>query len=150
MATVLDDERWSLEVVDDGPGIPADKAASVFSRFGTGDDSGGGTGLGLAIASWVCELHGGSIHVLPTPPGARGARLRAVLPRHTRKHATATTEVAMTPTPAPTACGARPAARRRPPPATPGTAGPDRHALRAGSGPRRAWARSRSSSSAPC
>ena len=39
----------------------------------------------------------------------------------------------------------RPAGRRR----TPGTAGPDRHALRAGSGPSRAWARSRSSSSAP-
>ncbi|MFW5468561.1 DUF4153 domain-containing protein [Knoellia sp. CPCC 206435] len=102
VATALDDERWSLDVDDDGPGISAEQAANVFSRFGTGDDSGGGTGLGLAIASWVCELHGGSIHVLPTPPGARGARLRAVLPRHTRKHATATTEVPMKPTPAPT------------------------------------------------
>ncbi len=96
VATALDASRWSLEVVDDGPGIPADKAANVFSRFGTGDDSGGGTGLGLAIASWVCELHGGSISVVSTPPEARGARLRAVLPRHTQKHSTTTTEVAMT------------------------------------------------------
>ncbi|KGN42990.1 DUF4153 domain-containing protein [Knoellia aerolata] len=100
VASVLDGARWALEVVDDGPGIPLDKAASVFSRFGTGDDSGGGTGLGLAIASWVCELHGGSIHVLPTEPGARGARLRAVLPRHTTKNAPTTPEVTMTPTPA--------------------------------------------------
>ncbi|MFC7489840.1 MULTISPECIES: DUF4153 domain-containing protein [unclassified Knoellia] len=102
VAEALDDERWSLEVVDDGPGISVEQAASVFSRFGTGDDSGGGTGLGLAIASWVCELHGGSIHVLPTPPGARGARLRAVLPRHTRTRAPLTPEVAMTATPPPT------------------------------------------------
>lgn len=108
VATALDDDRWSLDVVDDGPGISADKAANVFSRFGTGDDSGGGTGLGLAIASWVCELHGGSIQVLPTPPGGHGARLRAVLPRHTRTHVRAaappttqpTPEVTMTTTPA--------------------------------------------------
>jgi signal transduction histidine kinase len=108
-ATVLDDERWSLEVSDDGPGISADQAATIFSRFGTGDDAGGGTGLGLAIASWVCELHGGSISVLPTPAGAHGARLRAVLPRHTTTHARSvtalatepTTEATMTTTPAP-------------------------------------------------
>ena len=107
-AAVLDDDSWSLDVVDDGPGIPADKAASVFSRYGTGDDSGGGTGLGLAIAAWVCELHGGSVSVLPTPPGGRGARLRAVLPRHTRSPmreaslptARPTSEVTMTTTPA--------------------------------------------------
>ncbi|KGN33814.1 histidine kinase [Knoellia sinensis KCTC 19936] len=109
VATALEDEQWSLEVLDEGPGIPAEKAATVLSRFGTGDDSGGGTGLGLAIASWVCELHGGSIHVVPTPAGGHGARLRAVLPRHTRSHARAasapppqpTTEVTMTATPAP-------------------------------------------------
>ncbi|MFW5472466.1 DUF4153 domain-containing protein [Knoellia sp. CPCC 206450] len=116
-AAALDDDSWSLEVVDDGPGIPADKAASVFSRYGTGDDSGGGTGLGLAIAAWVCELHGGSVSVLPTPPGGRGARLRAVLPRHTRSRmreaslptARPTSEVTMTTTPAqPPAQPARP------------------------------------------
>lgn len=122
VATALDDDRWSLEVVDDGPGISADKAANVFSRFGTGDDSGGGTGLGLAIASWVCELHGGSIQVLPTPPGDRGARLRAVLPRHARTHVraaaalpTRTTQTIQTAQPIPedtmTTTPARPPAR---------------------------------------
>lgn len=81
-AGVLDSERWMLEVADEGPGIPADRAARVFDRFGSWGDSGGGTGLGLAIASWVCELHGGSIAVLPSEAAATGARIRAVLPRH--------------------------------------------------------------------
>lgn len=81
-AMPLDSERWALEVGDDGPGIPADRAERVFDRFGSWGDSGGGTGLGLAIASWVCELHGGSIAVLPPDPSAPGARIRAVLPRH--------------------------------------------------------------------
>ncbi|MBB3036954.1 signal transduction histidine kinase [Hoyosella altamirensis] len=73
----IDTQRWALEVFDEGPGIPADRAESVFTRFGSWNDSGGGTGLGLAIASWVCELHGGSISVLPADSGAH---LRAVLP----------------------------------------------------------------------
>ena len=75
------DERWWLEVADDGPGIPAEDARRVFDRFGSGDDTGGGTGIGLAIASWVCELHGGSIAALPARAGADGALIRAVLPR---------------------------------------------------------------------
>ncbi|MEO5743709.1 MAG: HAMP domain-containing sensor histidine kinase, partial [Terracoccus sp.] len=75
-------DRWSLEVTDDGPGIPQRHAERIFRRFGSGDDAGGGTGIGLAIASWVCELHGGSISAEPPAPGQSGARLRAVLPRH--------------------------------------------------------------------
>ncbi|MGL5864122.1 MAG: ATP-binding protein, partial [Phycicoccus sp.] len=82
-------DSWLLEVHDDGPGIPADRAEQVFDRFGRGDDTGGGTGLGLAIASWVCALHGGSIAVVAPPnqdqadrPAVRGATLRAILPLH--------------------------------------------------------------------
>ncbi len=72
--------RWVLEVSDDGPGIAADRAERVFERFGSGADEGGGTGLGLAIARWVAELHGGGVAVVPTPPGAHGARLRTTHP----------------------------------------------------------------------
>ena len=82
-------DRWVLEVVDDGPGIPADRAEGVFERFGSGGDGGGGTGLGLAIARWVAELHGGVVEVVPTPAGARGARLRdhaADPPEHRPAH----------------------------------------------------------------
>ena len=74
----LDEQRWVLEVRDEGPGIPADRAERVFERFGSGDDSSGGTGLGLAIARWVAELHGGRGRRRPHPtrrdrrPAARG------------------------------------------------------------------------------
>jgi two-component system sensor histidine kinase BaeS len=102
------DGSWVLEVLDDGPGIPVEQAERVLERFGTGDDSGGGTGLGLAIARWVCELHGGRVEVVPTPPGGRGARLRATLPLHPRParptHLQTTTQPSphrATPTPEP-------------------------------------------------
>ena len=84
VARAVDDDTWWLEVLDQGPGIPADRVERVFDRFGSGGDSAGGTGLGLAIASWVCELHGGTITALPTDPGTTGAHLRAVLPRRAR------------------------------------------------------------------
>lgn len=77
-------DGWWLLVADEGTGIPAEHAGRIFDRFGSGDDSGGGTGIGLAIASWVCELHGGSIAAVPPAPGEHGARLRAVLPRSPR------------------------------------------------------------------
>ncbi|MCK6209391.1 DUF4173 domain-containing protein [Georgenia sp. EYE_87] len=72
--------EWYLEVADDGPGIPPERAQQVFGRFWTADD-GGGTGLGLAIARWICDLHGGSIASLPPLPDGHGARVRVVLPR---------------------------------------------------------------------
>ena len=81
VAASVDAATWSLEVCDDGPGIPVDRVDRVFDRFGSGEDAGGGTGLGLAIARWVGELHGGTVTVVPTDPGASGARVRAVLPR---------------------------------------------------------------------
>ena len=74
---------WRLEVVDEGPGIPAADRDRVFERFGTLDD-GGGTGLGLAIARWVTDLHGGSIRFLDPEPGHAGARVRVDLPHDPR------------------------------------------------------------------
>ncbi|QIM20020.1 HAMP domain-containing histidine kinase [Phycicoccus sp. HDW14] len=71
------EDRWVLEVGDDGPGISAADAERVFERFGTGSDQAGGTGLGLAIVRWVCELHGGRVEVVPA---TRGALLRVTLP----------------------------------------------------------------------
>ncbi|MGB3185683.1 MAG: DUF4153 domain-containing protein [Ornithinimicrobium sp.] len=80
--STLETDQWALEVIDEGDGIRADQAERVFTRFGVGDDAGGGTGLGLAIASWVCQLHGGSIVALPPMSGQTGGHIRAVLPRH--------------------------------------------------------------------
>ncbi|WP_269813206.1 DUF4153 domain-containing protein [Ornithinimicrobium sediminis] len=89
-AAAEEDGRWSLEVADDGPGLPAEQARQAFSRFGTGDRSGGGTGLGLAIAGWVCRLHGGSIQALPSRLGSTGATVRALLPRDPEQRPQAT------------------------------------------------------------
>lgn len=70
----------SLEVTDEGPGIPEAERARVFERFTRGARAGrdGGTGLGLAIARWVVELHGGTIAVVDAP---HGCRIRVTLPR---------------------------------------------------------------------
>lgn len=54
--------RPTVDVNDDGPGIPPDERERVFQRFhrllGTGQD---GSGLGLAIAQEIARLHGGAI-----------------------------------------------------------------------------------------
>jgi two-component system OmpR family sensor kinase len=60
-----------LQVIDNGPGIPAALQSEVFERFARGDSSrsrkGGSTGLGLAIASAVVKAHNGSIAVHSAP-----------------------------------------------------------------------------------
>ncbi|MDD4866993.1 MAG: HAMP domain-containing sensor histidine kinase [Mycobacterium sp.] len=60
-----------LQVVDNGPGIPAALQSEVFERFARGDSSrsrkGGSTGLGLAIVSAVVKAHGGTITVDSAP-----------------------------------------------------------------------------------
>jgi two-component sensor histidine kinase len=80
-ARAVEADSWQLEVRDEGPGFPPDQTGRIFDRFGAGGDSAGGSGLGLALASWVCELHGGTITALTTDQGAGGALLRATLPR---------------------------------------------------------------------
>jgi len=81
VAAQADPQRLSLEVTDEGPGIPRAERARVFERFTRGERAGrdGGTGLGLAIARWVVELHGGTIAVVDAP---RGCRIRVTLPHH--------------------------------------------------------------------
>ncbi len=60
-----------LQVIDNGPGIPAALQSEVFERFARGDSSrsrkGGSTGLGLAIVSAVVKAHNGTITVDSSP-----------------------------------------------------------------------------------
>ncbi len=71
--------RVTLEVRDDGPGIPAELLPHVFERFARGDASRsrgagrgtgaatGSTGLGLAIVQAVVSAHGGRVRVDSEP-----------------------------------------------------------------------------------
>jgi len=60
-----------LQIIDNGPGIPAALQSEVFERFARGDSSrsrkGGSTGLGLAIASAVVKAHHGTITLNSSP-----------------------------------------------------------------------------------
>ena len=60
----------SVEVHDDGPGVPAAVAGRVFEPFFSTKEVGQGTGLGLSIALGIVESHQGTLRLLPTAAGA--------------------------------------------------------------------------------
>lgn len=72
-----------VEVVDHGPGVPADAQDRIFERFVRADRARGrargGAGLGLAIVAAIVASHHGRIRHLPTPGG--GATFRVELPK---------------------------------------------------------------------
>jgi signal transduction histidine kinase len=56
-------EGVTLEVADDGAGIPPGEEMRIFARFHQADPARrqGGAGLGLSIASWIAHAHHGTI-----------------------------------------------------------------------------------------
>lgn len=69
---------WAA-VIDEGEGLPAEEAETVFERFARGsrEQSGSGFGVGLALARWVLERQGGSVRLLspaPRPPEGGSGR----------------------------------------------------------------------------
>lgn len=69
------DDMVRIRVIDDGPGIPAELAATVFEPFVTSKPH--GTGLGLTIARDAARSLGGSL-MLDAP--ATGCAMAVVLP----------------------------------------------------------------------
>ncbi len=71
-----------IDVIDSGPGVPAEERESIFDSFFRGRAKAStrveGSGLGLAIAREFVEAHGGKISVLAEE---RGAHFRVALPR---------------------------------------------------------------------
>jgi two-component system NtrC family sensor kinase len=69
----------TVQVTDDGPGVPSELRGRVFEPFFTTKDVGQGTGLGLSIALGIATAHGGALELLPS---ATGACFRLTLPAH--------------------------------------------------------------------
>ena len=65
-----------VEVVDDGPGVPADVMDKIFSPFFTTKPQ--GSGLGLSIVRKIVDAHDGRIDV--SARAERGTRFRVALP----------------------------------------------------------------------
>jgi signal transduction histidine kinase len=78
-ALPLDDRRFVLTVVDDGPGLPAEERARAMERGEKLDESMEGSGLGLAIVRDIAKLYGGNFELSESPLGGLAARLE--LPR---------------------------------------------------------------------
>ncbi len=74
-------EGISIEVDDEGEGIPPEALEKVFEPFWRGDASRstGGSGLGLTLVKRIVEGLGGEIHAGSAPMG--GARFAVSLPR---------------------------------------------------------------------
>jgi signal transduction histidine kinase len=68
------DSAVTIEVLDEGCGVPARALGRIFERFARADAartrSTGGVGLGLAIVDAIVKAHGGSATVTSTPRGS--------------------------------------------------------------------------------
>jgi two-component system OmpR family sensor kinase len=73
-------QTTTIDVIDEGIGIPAGELPRIFGRFsrgGYGENGGnGGTGLGLPVVKAIVEAHGGSVSVCSEPGNGTTFRLR--------------------------------------------------------------------------
>jgi two-component system, OmpR family, sensor kinase len=71
----------TIDVTDEGSGIPPADWLRIFDRFVQLDSArrGSGAGLGLPIAQWIAKAHGGSLELLASSTG--GSTFRLVLPK---------------------------------------------------------------------
>jgi len=87
-AQVEGEERLSIIVEDNGPGISPELQSRIFDLFTqdtrTLDRADGGLGIGLALVKRLTELHGGNVRCESAGPGT-GARFVVCLPRQGRR-----------------------------------------------------------------
>jgi signal transduction histidine kinase len=77
------DSEATVEVEDDGPGIPRELEGRIFDRFYRIDRSrshnAAGAGLGLSIAKWAVEVNGGRL-TFSAKQAVSGSLFRITLP----------------------------------------------------------------------
>jgi PAS domain S-box-containing protein len=76
LVTRIRDGQASIEISDNGPGIPLELHERIFDPFFTTKDPDQGTGLGLAIAFDIARDHGGLLEVTSRPGGGASFTLR--------------------------------------------------------------------------
>ncbi|MDR7147027.1 PAS domain-containing sensor histidine kinase [Rhizobium sp. BE258] len=75
-------DRFTVDVIDNGRGLPVENRHSILEPYMTMREK--GTGLGLAIVKKIIEEHGGQLELHDAPADfdqGRGAMIRVHLPR---------------------------------------------------------------------
>ncbi len=76
-----EEDRFRIQVADEGPGVPVEYRTKIFERFFRIDRDRsrkeGGTGLGLSIVRQIARMHGGRVWVEDAPEG--GALFQVIL-----------------------------------------------------------------------
>ncbi|KQV81395.1 PAS domain-containing sensor histidine kinase [Rhizobium sp. Root1220] len=75
-------DRFTVDIIDNGRGLPVENRHSILEPYTTMRDK--GTGLGLAIVKKIIEEHGGQLELHDAPSDfdrGRGAMIRVHLPR---------------------------------------------------------------------
>ena len=91
---ILKDGRTNIrvDVLDTGPGVPAELKSALFEPFRQADGSTtrrhGGVGLGLAICRHSVQLMGGAVGVIDRPEGGSIFWLELALPPATQRATT--------------------------------------------------------------
>ena len=67
--TKLRNNSLRIQIIDDGPGIPAENLDKIFEPFFTTKEVGEGTGLGLSVSHSLIHQLGGELHATNNPTG---------------------------------------------------------------------------------
>jgi signal transduction histidine kinase len=78
VACDVDDAVVTVQIADNGPGIPDDQTDSIFEKGNTGIES-AGSGIGLYLVATLVDQYDGTVRVDDNQP--RGAVFTVQIPR---------------------------------------------------------------------